>query len=89
MHVMRESWTDARLDDFRAEVARRFNEVDRRFDEVDRRLEKVEAEIKDLRSETKSGLEAVNKTMINGVLILSASYIAGFAALVGLVATQI
>jgi len=82
MHVMRESWTDARLDDFRVEV-------DRRFDEVDRRLEKVEAEIKDLRSEMKSGFEAVNKTMINGVLILSGSYIAGFAALVGLVATQI
>jgi hypothetical protein len=82
MHVMRESWTDARLDDFRGEV-------DRRFNEVDRRLESVEAEIKDLRSEMKSGFEAVNKTMINGVLILSGSYIAGFAALVGLVATQI
>ncbi len=82
MHVMRESWTDARLDDFRGEV-------DRRFDDVDRRLEKVEAEIKDLRGEMKSGFEAVNKTMINGVLILSGSYIAGFAALVGLVATQI
>jgi tetrahydromethanopterin S-methyltransferase subunit G len=82
MHVMRESWTDARLDDFRAEV-------DRRFDEVDRRLEKVEAEIKDLRGEMKSGFEAVNKTMLNGILILSGSYIAGFAALVGLVATQI
>jgi hypothetical protein len=82
MHVMRESWTDARLDDFRAEV-------DRRFNEVDRRLESVEAEIKDLRSEMKSGFEAINKTMLNGVLILSGSYIAGFAALVGLVATQI
>ena len=82
MHVMRESWTDARLDDFRGEV-------DRRFNELDGRLEKVETEIKDLRSEMKSGFEAVNKTMINGVLILSGSYIAGFAALVGLVATQI
>ncbi len=89
MHVMRESWTDARLDDFRAEVDRRFNDVDRRFDEVDRRLEKVETEIKDLRGEMKSGFEAVNKTMLNGILILSGSYIAGFAALVGLVATQI
>ena len=81
MHVMRESWTDARLDDFRAEV-------DRRFTAVDRRLDNVEDEIRELRSEMKSGFEAVNKTMINGVLILSGSYIAGFAALVGLVATQ-
>jgi hypothetical protein len=82
MHVMRESWTDARLDDFRGEV-------DRRFNEVDRRLGDVESEIRELRSEMKSGFEAVNKTMLNGVLILSGSYIAGFAALVGLVATQI
>jgi hypothetical protein len=82
MHVMRESWTDARLDDFRAEV-------NRRFDGIDQRFEKVEGEIRELRSEMKSGFEAVNKTMLNGILILSGSYIAGFAALVGLVATQI
>jgi hypothetical protein len=82
MHVMRESWTDARLDDFRAEV-------DRRFNDVDRRLGDVESEIRELRSEMKGGFEAINKTMLNGVLILSGSYIAGFAALVGLVATQI
>ena len=81
MHLMRESWTDARLDDFREEVNRRFNEVDRR-------LEKVEDEIKDLRHEMKSGFEAVNKTMVQGFIGLSAAYIAGFAALVGLVATQ-
>ncbi len=89
MHLMRESWTDARLDDFRADVDRRFKEVDRRFDQVDRRLDDVEGEIRELRIEMKSGFESIHKTMINGVIILSASYIAGFAALVGLVATQI
>jgi len=45
--------------------------------------------VKQLRSEMKSGFEAVNKTMLNGILILFGSCIAGFAALVGLVATQI
>jgi len=75
MHVMRESWTDARLDDFRAEV-------NRRFDGVDRRFEKVEEEISEMRSEMKSGFEAVNKTMVHGFVGLSAAYIAGFAALV-------
>ncbi len=75
MHVMRESWTDARLDDFRAEV-------NRRFDDVDRRFEKVEDEIGGLRSEMKSGFEAVNRTMVHGVIALSAAYIAGFAAIV-------
>ena len=75
MHLMRESWTDARLDDFRGEVNRRFNEVDKRFD-------KVEGEISELRSEMKSGFESINRTMVHGVVALSAAFIAGFAAMV-------
>ncbi len=89
MHLMRESWTDARLDDFRSEVDRRFgevyrrfDEVDRRFDKVDKRFDKVEGEIGELRSEMKSGFESVNRTMVNGIVALSASFIAGFAAIV-------
>jgi hypothetical protein len=82
MHVMRESWTDARLDDFRGEV-------NRRFDKVEGEVRDLRGEVNELRSEMKSGFEAMHKTMINGVLILSGSYIAGFAALVGLVATQL
>ncbi len=39
---MRQSWTDDRLDDFRGEVNRRFDEVDRRFDRVDQRFEAVD-----------------------------------------------
>jgi hypothetical protein len=75
MHLMRESWTDARLDDFRADV-------DRRFDQVDKRFDKVEGEIRELRSEMKAGFELVNRTLTNGVVALSASFIAGFAAIV-------
>jgi hypothetical protein len=75
MHLMRESWTDARLDDFRADV-------DCRFDEVDKRFDKVEGEIDELRSEVKRGFESVNCTMVQGVVALSASFIAGFAAIV-------
>jgi hypothetical protein len=82
MHVMRESWTDARLDDFRGEVNRRFDEVYRRFDEVDKRFDKVEGEIRELRSEMKTGFESINRTMVHGVVALSAAFIAGFAAMV-------
>jgi tetrahydromethanopterin S-methyltransferase subunit G len=96
MHLMRESWTDARLDDFRAEVdrrfgevyrrfdevERRFDEVDRRFDKVDKRFDKVEGEIHDLRSEMKTGFETIHRTMVQGIVALSASFIAGFAAIV-------
>jgi len=33
METMRESWTDERLDDFRAETARRFETLERRVDD--------------------------------------------------------
>jgi hypothetical protein len=86
---MRESWTDARLDDFRTEVSRRFDGVDRRFEEVGRRFDKVEGEIQDLRVELKAGFESMHRSMVHAVVALSASFIAGFAAIVGLLATQI
>jgi len=82
MHLMRESWTDARLDDFRAEV-------DRRFDKVEGEIRELRGEVNELRGEVKRGFETINRSMINGVLALSASFVAGFAALVGLVATQL
>jgi len=75
MHVMRESWTDARLDDFRADV-------DRRFDKVEGEISELRGEVRELRSEMKSGFEAINRTMLHGVIALSAAYIAGFAAIV-------
>ena len=75
MHVMRESWTDARLDDFRSEV-------DRRFDKVEGEISELRGEVRELRAEMKSGFEAINRTMLHGVIALSAAYIAGFAAIV-------
>ena len=75
MHMMRESWTDARLDDFRGEV-------NRRFDKVEGDVRDLRGEMNELRSEMKSGFESINRTMIHGVIALSAAYIAGFAAIV-------
>jgi hypothetical protein len=75
MHVMRETWTDARLDDFRGEV-------NRRFDKVEGEVRDLRGEVNELRSEMKSGFEAINRTMTHGVIALSAAYIAGFAAIV-------
>ncbi len=45
---MRQSWTDDRLDDFRGEVNRRFDEVDRRFEAVDRRFDSVDRSLESL-----------------------------------------
>lgn len=41
MYRMRESWTDERLDDFRDDVNRRFDEVYKRFDKVDHELGRI------------------------------------------------
>lgn len=72
---MRESWTDARLDDFREETARRFDKVDRRFDTLERRMDSRFDRI-DVR------FDAMQRTMIlfcGGII----------TALIGLIATQL
>lgn len=68
MDAMRQSWTDDRLDDFRAEVNhrfdevyRRFDEVDRRFEDVDRRFERVEGQIHNLRVEMSAGFQRIDE----------------------------
>jgi hypothetical protein len=48
MHLMRESWTDSRLDDFAVQTDRRFDEVDRRFDAVDAELQRLNGRFDDL-----------------------------------------
>jgi hypothetical protein len=89
MEAMRESWTDARLDDFRGETARRFDEVDRRFDEVDRQFDKVDADIRELRGETNLRFDRVEGRIdaLQRTIIVSNAAI--FAAVLGLVATQL
>lgn len=97
MEAMRESWTDERLDDFRAETGRRFDEVDRRFDEVDRRFEglerrmeagfhRVDHRIDDLTREVNARFDALNRTLLQVGTGLVGAVIVGF---LGLIATQL
>jgi len=86
MYKMRESWTDERLDDFRDEVNRRFDDVDKRFDKVD-------AEFRDLRTEMNmrfdridARFDALQRTMLQIAGGTIGTLIAGFAAVV---ATQL
>ncbi|HEX9967642.1 MAG TPA: hypothetical protein VGB06_06825 [Solirubrobacterales bacterium] len=58
---MRQSWTDDRLDAFRGETQRRFDEVDRRFAEVDKRFDRVEDQIKELRGEMNARFESMEE----------------------------
>lgn len=83
---MRESWTDARLDDFAAHTDKRFDAVERRFDSLERRIEggfnRVDAELRALNGR----FDALNRTLlkIGGGVI--GTLIAGFF---GLIATQV
>lgn len=78
METMRESWTDARLDDFRAETARRFDSLERRmengFDRVDARFDRVDARF----DRVEARFDALQRTLlqIGGGVI--ATLIAGF-----------
>jgi hypothetical protein len=71
MHLMRESWTDARLDDFAAHTDQRFDAVDKRFDSLERRMQ-------DGFNAMNSRFDALNRTLlqIGGGII--ATLIAGF-----------
>ncbi len=96
MEAMRQSWTDERLDDFREDVGRRFDEVDRRFDEVDRRFDKVDERF----DKVDERFDKVNARMDAGFARIDARFDAlmrvllqvGFvlaAALIGVIATQL
>jgi hypothetical protein len=100
MQTMRESWTDERLDDFRAEVNRRFDGVDRRFDGVDRRFDavdhrfdRVEGEIRDLRLDMKAGFERMDdrfERLYRLLITVGGAFIGTLiVAFAGLIATQL
>jgi hypothetical protein len=78
MEAMRKSWTDERLDDFRVDVDRRFNEVDRRFDRVETELRRIN-----------DRLDEIHRTIVHGFVAMTAAMMAGYAATIGLVVTQL
>lgn len=96
MEAMRKSWTDERLDHFKARVDERFDDVDRRFKEVDRRLGRIEFEMREMRGEIggmrgeiggiHDRLDSMQRMMFHGVIALSASIVAGFGGMAGLLA---
>jgi chromosome segregation ATPase len=96
MEALRESWTDERLDHFRARVDERFDRVDERFEEVDRRFDRIgsdiremRSEIRELRSEMSQGFKAIQRMMLYGVIALSTAIVAGFGGMAGLLAALV
>ena len=56
----RQTWTDERLDEFKASV-------DRRFDEIDKRLDRMDADIRELRQ----AVDRLNTRMTTGFIALA------------------
>src|SRR3954447_25083299 len=67
------------------EVDRQFDEVDRRFGEVDERFDQVDARL----GRVEDGLDSIQRTMVHGANAMSAAMVAGFAGVMGLLATQL
>jgi hypothetical protein len=76
--MYRMDWTDDRLQE-------RFDSIDHRFEEVDRRFDKVDREL----GRVNDRLDGLQRSMVHGVIALSGSFIAGFAALIVLIATKL
>jgi len=86
---MRESWTDARLDDFARHTDQRFDAVDRRFDAVDKRFESLERRMDGGFAEVNARFDAMNArfdALQRLLLRLGGGVI---VALIGLIATQL
>ncbi len=82
MATMREKWTDERLDDLNHKVDLGFERVDSRFDSIEARFE---ARFDRLEFR----LDSMQRTMLQGVIALSGAILAGFAAMIVLVSTQL
>ena len=92
METVRESWTDERLEEFGKRIDERFDRVDQRFDDVDARFAQVDKRFD--RLETKllhvdSRLDSMGRSMIVAAIAMSSTMIAGFGALVAVIATKL
>lgn len=89
MEPVREAWTDDRLDDLNHKVddlSRRVDHLDHKVDDLSRRMEEG---FRDLRAEMNLRLDALQRTMLQGVIAMSAATLTGFGGLAALIATQL
>ena len=86
---MKESWTDARLDDLNGRVDDLGRRMDNGFNRVDADLRALRSEMNARFERVDDRFDALQRTMVHAAVGMSAAFIAGFAALIGLIATQI
>jgi hypothetical protein len=90
MDAMRESWTDARLDDLNAKVDRGFDRLDTRIDTSIHALRtETRTEFTAMRTEMKAGFDRVDDRFDALYRLMFRLGGAMIFALIGLVATQL
>ncbi len=93
MQSMREAWTDERLDDLNHRLDDGFRRIDGDLRalriETKTELTSLRGEMNDRFDRIDDRFEALQRTMVHAAVGMSAAFIAGFAALIGLVATQL
>ena len=81
MYKMNEGWTGERMDDFRDEVNRRFQDVDQRFDKVDQRFDRFEDDVDRRFDEVLKELHRINDRLDG---MYRASYVVGGGIIIAL-----
>jgi tetrahydromethanopterin S-methyltransferase subunit G len=89
MYNVRESWTDARLDDFAKHVDQRFDAVDQRFDKVEKRLDRIEDRLDTGFARFDARFDDIQRALAYGAIVLTGGILAGFSAILVLIATQL
>jgi archaellum component FlaC len=90
--MVRESWTDERLDDLTKHMDQSFDRVDARFDRVDARFDRVDDRLDrmDARFERLDGrLDSIQRTMAFGAIAMTTAFLAGFGGIAALIAAQL
>jgi chromosome segregation ATPase len=70
MEIMRESWTDDRLDYLNRRVDDGFEQVDERFKQADKRFERIEEDLREIRGQLGAMQKAMLQLGVGGIVTM-------------------
>jgi hypothetical protein len=93
MEAMRDKWSDERMDDLNHRVSDGFNRVDANLralrGETNTGLSELRGDMNARFEQINARFDSMQRLMAQAAVAMSAAFLAGFAAVVGLVATQL
>jgi len=89
MAVMLDRWNDDKMDALAGKVDGLDLQLREHRQEMREQLREQREDLREHRKETKEGFESLHRTMIQTTVAVLTSFVVGFAALVGLIATQL